>query len=162
MHAHAKPAHFARLFRARLAPNPQFLGVMAEEEVVGDIAGATDLDRASMDVKTVLVVFKNRRRPICFEGSVNPLTEKKNLLDAVQRSFADVITSGEGTSRSACSSGYFLQTESSEWGGLVDVTGHVQDRATVILQHCQSPGKAQVWYAQKLQRTPRTISPEEN
>jgi hypothetical protein len=51
------------------------------------------------------------------------------LLAAVETSFADVLSSGEGTSNSTS---YFLQTESSEWGR-IDLTGGVQDRATVYL-----------------------------
>ena len=77
--------------------------------------------------KTVLCVFRERRRPVTFSASTDEKTEKKNLLDAVKASFSDVLSSGEGTSNPGS---YFLQTESSEWGP-IDITGFVEDRATI-------------------------------
>ena len=85
---------------------------------------------SSEEMKTVLCVFKERRRPVTFRTSNDAQVERKHLLEAVRVSFADVISSGEGTS---ASSSYFLQTESPEWGGMVDVTGCVEDRAIVHL-----------------------------
>ena len=79
--------------------------------------------------KTVLCVFRERRRPVTFNASADEKTEKKNLFDAVKASFSDVLSSGEGTSNPGS---YFLQTESSEWGP-IDITGFVEDRATVHL-----------------------------
>ena len=61
--------------------------------------------------------------------STDEKKEKNNLLDAVKTSFSDVLSSGEGTSNSGS---YFLQTESSEWGR-IDITGCVEDRATIHL-----------------------------
>ena len=79
------------------------------------MATQTDMEiGASIGQKTVLVVFKNRW-PISFQGSTDPQTEKRNLLTAVESTFLDVISSGEGTS-GVRDRDYFLQTESSEWG----------------------------------------------
>lgn len=104
----------------------------------------TDMEvGAPIGQKSVLVVFKNRRRPISFQGSTDPQTEKRNLLAAVESAFSDVISSGEGTS-GVGGRDYFLQTENSEWGS-VEIMGHVEDHATVFLETCSSdPGKAQV------------------
>ena len=114
---------------------------MAGEEAAMDVE--IENDQASTGHKTVLVVFKNRRRPIRFQGSSDPRIEKKNLLDAVQTTFSDIISAGEGTSGVG---GYFLQTQSTEWGGFVDVTGRVEDHSTLLLQSCSSDSeKAQVF-----------------
>ena len=72
--------------------------------------------------KTVLCVFKERRRPVTFIPSSDTTIERKNLLDAVRASFADVLSSGEGTNDTKS---YFLQTENSEWGR-IDLTGCVE------------------------------------
>ena len=51
--------------------------------------------------------------------------------------FSDILpdlAAGEGTSTSPDPSSYFFQTESKEWGGLVDVTGEVQDRSTILIK----------------------------
>ena len=79
--------------------------------------------------KTVLCVFKERRRPVTFITSSDKNVERKNLLDAVRASFADVLFCGEGTSDTRS---YFFQTESSEWGR-IDLTGCEEDRATIYL-----------------------------
>ena len=88
--------------------------------------------------KTVLCVFKERRRPVTFITSADKNVEWKNLLDAVRASFADVLSCGEGTSDAKS---HFLQTESSEWGR-IDLTGCVEDRATVYL--CYSAGVSSI------------------
>ena len=84
--------------------------------------------------KTVLCVFKERRRPVTFIPSSDTNIERKNLLDAVRASFADVLSSGESTNDTKS---YFLQIENSEWGR-IDLTGCVEDRATIYL--CYSAG----------------------
>ena len=85
---------------------------------------------SSEETKTVLCVFKGRRRLVTYRTSNQVQIEKKHLLDAVSVTFADVLSSGEGTSDTKS---YFLQTESTEWGGMINVTGFVEDRATVHL-----------------------------
>ena len=88
--------------------------------------------------KEVLVVFQDRR-PIKFKISNNPSEDKSSLLHAVQVAFSDVfpdLAAGEGTSSGPSS--YFFQTESKEWGGLVDVTGEVQDRSTIFIKQAES------------------------
>ena len=84
--------------------------------------------------KTVLCVFRERRRPVTFVTNSDKKIERKNLLDAVETSFADVLSCGEGTSDSKS---YFLQADDSEWGR-IDLTGGVEDQATVYL--CCSTG----------------------
>ena len=112
--------------------------------LLGAMATLTDMEvGVPIGQKTVLVVFKNRRRPISFQGSTDPQTEKRNLLAAVESIFLDVISSGEGTS-GVGGRDYFLQTENAECGS-IEIMGHVEDHETVFLETCSSdPGKAQV------------------
>ena len=63
--------------------------------------------------KEVLVVFKDRRRPIFFECSSDPQVEYQHILDSVKETFEDVLSTGEGSSESA---GYYLQTDNKVWG----------------------------------------------
>ena len=79
----------------------------------------------------MLVVFRNRR-PIKFKVSDDPSEDKPSLLFAVQDAFSDVLGGSEGAS--STSSSYFFQTESKEWGGLVDVMGEVDDCSTVFIR----------------------------
>ena len=46
--------------------------------------------------KEVIVVFKDRRRPIVFKCSTDPVEEHQHILEAVIEVFADVLSSGEG------------------------------------------------------------------
>ena len=80
--------------------------------------------------KTVLCVFKDRRRPVTFIQDDEPKRERQNLLEAIQVSFSDLLSCGEGPS--SLSPSYFLQRESERWG-LIDVTGYVEDGGTVHL-----------------------------
>ena len=70
--------------------------------------------------KTVLCVFKERRRPVTFEASTDEKMEKNNLLEAIKKSFSDV-----------------LQTESSKWG-LIYLTGCVEESAIIHLCYSTS------------------------
>ena len=81
--------------------------------------------------KVVLVVFNSRRRPVKFSSSTDPSEENKNLKDAVREAFKDVLEADEGSSGSTA---WYLQCDSREWGGLVDVCGSIEDRSTVYLQ----------------------------
>ena len=56
--------------------------------------------------------------------------KKKNLLDAVRVSFADVLLCGEGPVLQYLT---FFLTEISEWDGMIDLTGCVENHATVYL-----------------------------
>ena len=89
--------------------------------------------------KVVLVVFNNRRRPIKF-FSTDPSEDSKNLMDAVREAFKDVLELDEGSSQS---NSWYLQLESQEWGGLVDVCGSIENRCTVYLQR-DGPAKEKV------------------
>ena len=84
--------------------------------------------------KTVLCVFMDRRRPVSFSSDTDGKTERQKLLEAVKATFSDILSTGEGSSSTVS---YFLQTESSEWGGaLVDITENVvvEDHGTVHLR----------------------------
>ncbi len=81
--------------------------------------------------KTVLCVYGERKRPVTFLGSTDPLKDRKNLFEAVVACFSDVM---EGSSSQTS---FFLQQESVEWGGLIDISGYVEDRTTVHL--CSTP-----------------------
>ena len=87
--------------------------------------------------KTVLCVFKDRRRPVTFVADKEPQRERNNLLEAVKMSFSDLLSCGEGTSTSPAS--YFLQCESSEWG-IIELRRSVLDHETIHL--CLSTGES--------------------
>ena len=91
--------------------------------------------------KTVLAVFQNHRlRPVTFISGKTPEEERENLLEAVLKTFHDVLETGEGTSTT---SGYYLQMESKEWEGRnIDVTGFVQQRDVIHLCVTSSTGRA--------------------
>ena len=83
--------------------------------------------------KTVLGVFRERRRPITFNSGNTPKEEYGNLLEAVKSGFDNILIANEGPSSSSHgiealaseTTQYYIQRESKEWGGLVDVTGFV-------------------------------------
>ena len=81
--------------------------------------------------KVVLVVFNSRRRPVKF-FSTNRSEDSKNLMDAVLEAFKDVLESDEGSALQ--SNSWYLQPESKEWGGLVDVCDGIENHCTVYLQ----------------------------
>lgn len=84
------------------------------------------------DFKEVLVVYNERRRPIRFQASSNPLDEHKNLLSAVEIGFKDVM-----------STGFYLQKEDKKWNELIDVTSTVpvEDGETLFL-YCEADSTA--------------------
>jgi len=77
------------------------------------------------ETKEVLLVCNNWKRPVQFETVPgDPRAEQKNLYNAAERIFSDILSVGEGSS-SSCHEIY-LQFESEDWGGeMVDVTGSV-------------------------------------
>ena len=78
------------------------------------------------ETKEVLLVYNDRKRPVEFWAVPgNPSAEQKNLCNAVERVFADVFSTGEGSSSSSHHV-FYLQFECEEWGGeMVDITGSV-------------------------------------
>lgn len=82
--------------------------------------------------KTVLAVFGERRRPVSFECSSTAKEELEHLLEVVKVCFSDIINAREGLSTAE---EYFLQQESSEWGGLINITGFIEDKKVVHLCH---------------------------
>ena len=89
------------------------------------------------DHKTVLVVFGERRRPVSFESGSTAKEELERLLEAVKVCFSDIISAREGPS-TAKEPEFFLQKQSSEWGGLIDITGFVEDKEVVHLCHSRT------------------------
>ena len=83
--------------------------------------------------KEVLVIFNDRRRPVKFECFENPSENYQSLVNAVEKVFCDILTAEEGSSSSGA--GFYLQVESKEWGGIIDVTSETQidDHSTVFL-----------------------------
>ena len=85
--------------------------------------------------KEVLVFFQSRRRPVKFKyPSVSPSASRyRSIFSAIEGVFRDILTAEEESSTSE--SGFYLQVESSEWGGFIDVTLEtpVDDHATVYL-----------------------------
>jgi len=82
------------------------------------------------DHKTVLAIFGERQRPVRFECGCTAKEELENLFEAVKVCFSDVISTSEGSSTIK---EYFLQRESSDWGGMIDITGFVMDKEVVHL-----------------------------
>ena len=80
--------------------------------------------------KEVLVVYRDRRRPIVFDSTEDPKEERVRLLDAVKVAFSDVLETGEGAGT------LYMQTKSlsDKWKGeMIDVVGSVCDGAIVHL-----------------------------
>jgi len=97
--------------------------------------------------KEVLVVFQSRRRPVKFKyPSASPGSASyRSLFSAIEGAFRDILTAEEGSSTSE--SGFYLQVESSEWGGFIDVTPEtpVDDHSTVYL--CKPSSLAQAGHS---------------
>ena len=82
--------------------------------------------------KEILVVFKDRRRPISFQKSDDPQVEYARILEAVKETFEDVLLGGEGSSE--CQ-GYYLQRESKVWGRVdLNSKDEVEERSQLYLQ----------------------------
>jgi len=58
----------------------------------------------------------------------------------VTECFSDIIGTYKDSSTS--SKEYFLQQESSEWGGLIDITGFVKDKETIKLCYSSNSKEA--------------------
>ena len=85
--------------------------------------------------KTVLCVCKGRRRPVTFSGSINTIEEDRmNLKKEIESAFKDVLQTDEGQIRD-----YYIERESKEWGGLIDLTGFVQDKEILHLNYSEAP-----------------------
>lgn len=91
--------------------------------------------------KEVLVIFNDRRRPVKFKCFKNPSENYQSLCSAVEKAFCDILTAEEGSSNHSSESGFYLQMESNEWGGIIDVTPEtrVDDHSTVFLCRQKSP-----------------------
>ena len=83
--------------------------------------------------KEVLVVFRDRRRPIFFECSSDPQVEYQHILDAVKETFDDVLSSGEGSSENT--EGYYLQTDNKVWGVSVGCKCKGENTITLYSTH---------------------------
>ena len=97
--------------------------------------------------KQVLVIYGDRRRPVTFncgsnkDGDDCTKEEYEWLVKAVESVFEDVLSAEEGSSTS--SGAFYLQMESSEWGGtVIDVTSRtlVPDHGVVFLHRHESRG----------------------
>jgi hypothetical protein len=98
--------------------------------IMAEMTDEKEKEREECGKKTVLCVFKDRRRPVTFVQDKEPKRERQNLLEAVHVSFSDLLSCGEGPSSSSPT--YFLQREH-ELFGLIDLTGYVEDLGTVHL-----------------------------
>lgn len=95
----------------------------------------------------MLCVCKGRRRPVTFLGShTNVEEDRKSLKLEIESVFSDLLLrnaeqpeQGETEIRE-----YFIERESQEWGGLIDLTGLVQDRDILHLKWSESPLKSKV------------------
>ena len=78
---------------------------------------------AEFEVKVVLLVYNNGRRPVEFQAVPgNPCVEQKNLYNAVETVFTGILSVGEGSSSSHTNM-FYLQFESNKWGGeMVNIT----------------------------------------
>lgn len=86
-------------------------------------------EEKNAEYKTVLGLLKERRRPVQFKCGLSAKAEYENLLQAVKMCF-EVTALNKGVS-STCD--YYLQQETKEWRGLIDVTGYIQDKEIVHL-----------------------------
>ena len=84
--------------------------------------------------KEVLVVFNGRRRPVKFHcPTASPAESYHSLVNAVESAFCDILNAEEGNSKS--DSGFYLQVESREWEGFIDVIPEtpINNHATIYL-----------------------------
>ena len=76
------------------------------------------------NLKQVLAIFKDRRRPVKFEQSTNALEENVNLIDAIKYSFSDLLsTESEEILRQdhpPCPSSFKLKLSNGGWWMFVD------------------------------------------
>ena len=67
-----------------------------------------------------------------FSGSNNTIKEDRmNLKKEFEYAFKDVLQTDEGQIRD-----YYIERESKEWGGVIDLTGFVQDKEIL---HSEAP-----------------------
>lgn len=95
----------------------------------------------SVDTKEVLVVYKDRRRPIVFKCSNDPLEEYQHILDAVKETFEDVLSVGSSSEEGSSNTGsYYLQKDSKVWG-LVDLNSKekVESHSILHMQLSKKP-----------------------
>ena len=98
------------------------------------------VERTGTSNKQVLVIFGDRRRPVIINCSnredveARVKEEYQRLMEAVKSEFEDVLNAEEGSSTSESGS-FYLQVESSEWGGMIDITSStvIPDHAVVFL-----------------------------
>ena len=104
-----------------------------------------------MTDKEVLVVFGDRRRPVVFncsnreDAKARVKEEYGWLMEAVESvKFEDVLKAEEGSSISD-SGCFYLQVESNEWGGMIDVTPEtiIPDHGVVFLyRYCRESSRS--------------------
>ena len=84
----------------------------APRDVAMAEGSASEVDAQNESFKEVLVVFRDRRRPVKFQVSNDPSEEKSSLLQAVRDAFSDVFPDlATGEEAWSGSSSYFLQTD---------------------------------------------------
>ena len=77
-------------------------------------------------------------RPLKFKASEDPTEEAKIVLDTAMACFSDVLDSSSDSS-------FYLQQESVEWGGLIDISGNIEDHSTVHLRCSRADSKVGHW-----------------
>ena len=83
--------------------------IYAPRDVAMAEGSASEVDAQNEEV---LVVFRDRRRPVKFQVSNDPSEEKSSLLQAVRDAFSDVFPDlATGEEAWSGSSSYFLQTD---------------------------------------------------
>ena len=102
-----------------------------------------------MGEKTVLCVCQGRKRPVTFLGSYDSIEEdRKRLKKEIESVFSDLLKPPSGEEGEV--RGYFIEKESKEWGGLIDLTGFVQDKDILHLNwseaHMNSKDPSEVMY----------------
>ena len=86
--------------------------IYAPRDVAMAEGSASEVDAQNESFKEVLVVFRDRRRPVKFQVSNDPSEEKSSLLQAVRDAFSDVFPDlATGEEAWSGSSSYFLQTD---------------------------------------------------
>lgn len=94
--------------------------------------------------KSVLCVFGERKRPIIYDSADDWEQEKDNLMRSIKATFSDLL--GETETLES----YFLQQESAEWGGLIDVHKKLKDHDTVHLCFSSANSEVSLFFFQHL------------
>jgi len=86
-------------------------------------------------MEAITKTVQREEKTLTFSGSNNTIEEDRmNLKKEIESAFKDVLQTGDGQIQD-----YYIERESKEWGGLIDLTGIVQDKEILHLNYSEAP-----------------------